>query len=60
MATALSQLGRHAASSATLYVTSSEASLSNVWAFAPGTVSVPSQSLKSYTTTFNVRPMRMF
>jgi hypothetical protein len=60
MATALSQLGRHSAWNSTNYVTSSEASLSNVWAFAPGTVSIPAQQLKSYTTTFNVRPMRMF
>ena len=60
MAKALSQLGRHDASSSTAYVTSSEASTSSVWTFAPGTVSIPATTSRPSTTLFNVRPMRMF
>jgi len=60
MANALSQLGRHDASSSTSYVTSSEASLSSMWTFPPGTVSIPATSSRPSTTLFNVRPMRMF
>ena len=60
MAKALSQLGRHDASSSTAYVTSSEASTSSMWTFAPGTVSIPATTSRPSTTLFNVRPMRMF
>ena len=60
MATELNRLGLHDTSVSTLYVTSSEASLSNVWSFPPGTVNIPSQSLKASSSLFRARPMRMF
>ena len=60
MANALSQLGRHDASSSTAYATSSEASTGSMWTFAPGTVSIAATSTRPSTTFFNVRPMRMF